>query len=294
MSKVIFFLLAAVVIINSGIENIFSEKQMRKEQLQRQRDEILGHKSNRVEQFANYERNLIRSTQTNITTYLMLMCASVGLGWLLGKLIFTDTFISLFLAVICVVLPHALLVIRRNNQIRTTADELENAMRIITHEYVSNLDIEKAVENSVNVIEHDKPFREFLVDMRMVSANVERNLRRLESKENNTFFSRWIDQLILTQSDRTQVVNLMPILQDMNDAKTTQRENDTKVAAAWQEYFTMLALILLSPLLIRIIQYEWYSYLVNTLVGKILIVAMLISLVWATGRALKINQPITG
>jgi Trp operon repressor len=196
--------------------------------------------------------------------------------------------------VICVVLPHALLVIRRNNQIRTTADELENAMRIITHEYVSNLDIEKAVENSVNVIEHDKPFREFLVDMRMVSANVERNLRRLESKENNTFFSRWIDQLILTQSDRTQVVNLMPILQDMNDAKTTQRENDTKVAAAWQEYFTMLALILLSPLLIRIIQYEWYSYLVNTLVGKILIVAMLISLVWATGRALKINQPITG
>ena len=167
-------------------------------------------------------------------------------------------------------------------------------MRVITHEYISCLDVEKAVEHAVNVIDHDKPFREFLVDMKMVSSNTERNLRRLESKENNTFFSRLIDQLILTQSDRTQIVNLMPILQEMNDAKTAQRQNDTKVSGAWREYFTMLFIILLSPLLIRVIQYEWYYYLIATGVGKTLIIAMLGSLVWATGRALKINQPITG
>ena len=167
-------------------------------------------------------------------------------------------------------------------------------MRIITHEYISTMDIQKAVENAVDMIEIDKPFREFLVDCQLVSANMERNLRRLESKEQNIFFSRWIDQLILTQTDRSQIVNLMPILDDMNDAKTAQRENDTKIASAWRDYFTMLFIILLSPLLIRVIQYEWYNYLITTFFGRILVISMLGSLVWATGRAMKINKPITG
>jgi len=86
----------------------------------------------------------------------------------------------------------------------------------------------------------------------------------------------------------------MPILYEMNDAKTAQRQNDTQVAGAWREYFTMLFIILLSPLLVRVIQYQWYQFLITTLVGKILIISMLASLLWATGRALKINKPITG
>ena len=198
------------------------------------------------------------------------------------------------MAGVCIILPHAFLLIKGNKDRRELAENLESAMRIITHEYISTLDIQKAVENTVDIIDHDKPFREFLVDCKLVSANMERNLRRLETKENNMFFSRWIDQLILVQSDRAQIVNLMPILDDMNDAKTAQRQNDTKVASAWRDYFTLLFIILLSPLLIRFIQYEWYNYLITTFIGKCLIIAMLACLVWATGRALKINKPITG
>ena len=87
---------------------------------------------------------------------------------------------------------------------------------------------------------------------------------------------------------------LMPILDDMNDAKTAQRQNESKIAAAWRDYFTLLFIILLAPLLIRFVQPQWYYYLVRTLIGKVLSIALLGSLVWATGRALKINQPITG
>ena len=292
--SVIFFLLAAAIFLNTGIEREMRQKRLRKERLREQREQILGHKPSRVERYVSSEQALVRATNTDVQTYMALLIASVAGGFLFGKLIFTDTTVSFFVAGICIVLPHAILLVKGNKDKRELAENLESAMRIVTHEYLSTLDIQKAVENSVDVIEHDKPFREFLVDCKLVSANVERNLRRLETKENNVFFSRWIDQLILTQSDRAQIVNLMPILDDMNDAKTAQRLNESKIAAAWRDYFTLLFIILLAPLLIRFVQHEWYYYLVHTFIGKILSVALLGTLVWATGRALKINQPITG
>lgn len=292
--EVIFLLFVSIILINTGIDKEWKQRKQRKEALKRQRAEILGRKTGRVERYITAEEKLVNATNTSSRTYMALMAASVIGGYLFGKLIFTDSLISIAMAGICIVLPHAFLIIKGNKDRRELAENLESSMRIITHEYIATLDIQKAIANAVDTIEHDRPFREFLVDMNGLTPSVERNLRRLETKEDNVFFSRWIDQLILTQNDRSQVTNLMPILDDMNDAKTAQRHNDTKVAAAWREYFIMLFMILLSPLLIRVIQYEWYSYLITTFIGKILVVSMLASLVWATGRALKINQPITG
>ena len=291
---VIFLLFTCIILINSGVDKEWRQRQKRKNALKQQRAEILGRKTGRVEKYITAEENLVSITNTSRSTYAFLMGASVIAGYIIGKLIFTDSMVSIALAGICIILPHSFLIIKSNNDKRELAENLESAMRIITHEYISTNDFEKAVANTVDTIEHDRPFREFLVDMNSVSSSVERNLRRLETKENNVFFSRWIDQLILTQTDRSQITNLMPILDEMNDAKTAQRHNDTQVAAAWREYFTLLFIILLSPLLVRVIQYEWYSYLITTFIGKVLIIAMLACLVWATGRALKINQPITG
>lgn len=290
----IFFMLAGAIILNSGAGKEIALNKRRKALLKEQRELIIGRRSRRVEKYVSTEQALIRNTQTTRMSYIVLMIASVIGGWLFGKLVFMDTFLSFMVAGACIILPHIYLVLKNNKGKREAAEGLESAMRIITHEYMQTLDLEAAVQNSVDIIDRDKPFREFLVDCKMVSANMERNLRRLETKENNIFFSRWIDQLILTQQDRTQMTNLTPILDEMNDAKTAQRQNDTKVAAAWRDYFTMLFIILLSPLLVRVIQYEWYSYLVTTFFGKCLVFALLASLVWATGRALKINQPITG
>ena len=284
-------MLASVILLNTGIDKEYRRNKRKKERLQEQREQIIGRKAGRIERYIVSEKKLVRATNTDLKTYLALLCASLAGGWFFGKLVFIDSAISLCVAG---VLPHAFLIFKGNKERRALAENLEAAMRIITHEYISTMDIQKAVENAVDIIEIDKPFREFLVDCQLVSANMERNLRRLESKEQNIFFSRWIDQLILTQTDRSQSVNLMPILDDMNDAKTAQRENDTKIASAWRDYFTMLFIILLSPLLIRVIQYEWYNYLITTFFGRILVISMLGSLVWATGRAMKINKPITG
>ena len=290
----IFFMLASIILMNSGIDKEYRRNKRKKERLQEQRAQITGRKAGRIEKYIVSERKLVRATNTDMKTYLALLTVSLAGGWFFGKLVFIDSVISLCVAGVCIVLPHAFLIFKGNKERRAVAENLEAAMRIITHEYMNTLDIQKAVENSVDVIDMDKPFREFLVDCQLVSANMERNLRHLENKVSNIFFSRWIDQLILTQSYRSQIVNLMPILDDMNDAKTAQRENDTKTASAWRDYFTMLFIILLSPLLIRVIQYEWYNYLITTFFGRVLVVSMLGSLVWATGRAMKINKPITG
>lgn len=294
ISWTVFLLISAAVVVIMDVEKTFRRYKAGKNRLREQREQILGRKSGRIEVMVGNERSLASLTGTSGIVYLVLMAASIVGGYILGQLIFTDSLVALCVAGACIVLPHTYLILKRNRDSRERAENLEAAMRVITHEYISTLDIEKAVENSVDIIDHDQPFREFLVDCKMVSTSMERNLRRLEAKESNMYFSRWIDQLILTLSDRQQIANLSPILEGMNDAKTAQRQNDTKVAAAWRDYFTLLIIILISPLLIRVIQYEWYSYLITTLIGKILIIAMLASLVWSTGRALKINKPITG
>lgn len=291
---IIFFLIAAVIILNCGIEKELAARKMKKQRLKEQRDLIVGRRSNRVERYITSERNLVNATRTSPSTYIALLGGSILGGFVVGRLIFTDSLLAFIVAGMCIILPHAFLILKSNRDNRELAENLESAMRIITHEYIASGDLLRAVENSIDVIPHEKPFREFVVDCKGVSANMTRNLRRLEGKENNVFFSRWIDQLILTQSDRTQMTNLLPILDDMNDCKTAQKRNDTVVAAAWRDYFTLLGIIVLSPLLVRFVQYEWYMYLVTTPIGKLLVIALLVALIWATARALKINTPITG
>lgn len=290
----IFIVVAAAILIPSGLDDLIMTRRKRKLDLKNQRARVVGRTVGRIERYVSGERALIDTSSSDVKTYFLLLVLSVAAGGVFGKLVFMDTTISLLLAGFCIALPHAFLVLKGNQDRRRQADNLESTMRVITHEYIRTLDIQKAVEDCVEIIEYDKPFREFLVDCTMVSADTTRNLRRLESKIHNAFFSQWIDQLILSENDRSQASNLMPILENMNDAKTAQRLNDTKVAAAWREYFTLLFIILLSPLLVRMIQYEWYLSLVTTPIGKILVVAMLGSLVWATGRAIRINKPITG
>lgn len=294
IQQIIFLLLAAISVIASGVLSEFADSKNEKNRIKEQREQVLGHTPSRMERVVTSEKKLVHITKTNTATYTALLIASLLGGWIFGRLVFVDTTVSLTLAIICVVLPHAFLVLKHDRDVRTLSENLESSMRIITHEYMATNDIVKAVDDSIDIIDHAAPFKTFLVDCKMVSSNIERNLRKLESKENNLFFSRWIDQLILTQTDHTQMPNLLPILDDMNDAKTAQRQNDTKVATAWRDYFTLLFIILLSPLLIRVIQHEWYDFLISTLIGRGLMIAMLASLVWATGRAISINKTITG
>lgn len=290
----IFLLLAVPIILNSGIHQVLQTKRAQKDRIREQREQVLGHTQSKLERTINTEKSLVKITRTNIKTYVWLLVASILGGLIFGRLVFLDTTVSMALAIICIVLPHAFLVLKHDRDSRSLDEKLESSMRIITHEYISTNDIITAVSNSIPVIEYSEPFKAFIVDCTMVSSNVERNLRRLERKVHNNFCSRWIDQLILTQSDHSQIPNLLPILDDMNDAKTAQRHNDTKVASSWTDYFTMLFIILLTPLLIRVIQREWYNYLIYPIVGRGLMIALLASLVWATARAININKTITG
>lgn len=288
----IFLSLAVAVFVNASFWKDLRERRYQKAQLREQRAQILGHRPGRIERYVSNERNLISATKTDWKSYVLILTASVVFGFMFGKLIFSDTALSFFVTGFCVVIPHIYLVNKQNTARRILAENLESAMRMVTHEYISTLDIEKAVENSVATMPHDKPFREFLVDCKLISNNVERNLRRLESKEHNVFFSRWVDQLIMAQSDRSQIVNLMPIIDDMNDTKTAQYAAETKIASAWREYFTLLFIVLVSPLLVRFVQYEWYLYLVTTPIGKLLVILLLASLAFSTFRAIKINKSI--
>ena len=107
----IFFMLAGAIILNSGAGKEITLNKRRKALLKEQRELIIGRRSRRVEKYVSTEQALIRNTQTTRMSYIVLMIASVFGGWLFGKLVFMDTFLSFMVAGACIILPHIYLVL---------------------------------------------------------------------------------------------------------------------------------------------------------------------------------------
>lgn len=62
----------------------------------------------------------------------------------------------------------------------------------------------------------------------------------------------------------------------MNDAKKLQIEADTVMMNVWKEYFMSIILAFSIIPILRFSNAEWFNILINTFVGKLLIVLMLI------------------
>jgi len=118
-------------------------------------------------------------------------------------------------------------------------------------------------------------------------------LRRLELKLNNKYFSEWIDILVLSQEKSGDMRFILPaVIDGMNDAKKLQIEADTVMMNVWKEYFMSIILAFSIIPILRFSNAEWFNILINTFVGKLLIVLMLILTIISAFLTLRINKPL--
>lgn len=230
-----------------------------------------------------------------------LSVACFALGILAGTLLFRDPFLATVTGIAFMPLSYLYLYIRTMDARQQELDELENTMSIITNAYMANDDILRAFQTYIDEKNRDveerfrkvTPFDEFVSDVLLVNPNIERALVILSGKISNIHFKNWIKNLILCTKDRNLKFSLLPVLNKMNDQKALQMESDTAMIAGWRNYIiTVVVMFSILPLF-KVIKQDMFLILTQTTVGKILVVAMILSALVTAAIVAKINKPIT-
>lgn len=219
-------------------------------------------------------------------------CGLAGFG--LGLFLFGDYPLSCLTAVCLLPAPYIYMTVRTRWYRRRQNELLENTLNIITNSYISCNDIIKAVSENLDKLDIPQPFAEFVADVTLVDSNVRRALRKLELKINHPSFSEWIDIVILSQDQSSDMRYILPsIVESMNDNKKLQLEADTVMASVWREYFMSIGLAFSIIPLLKYANADWFYILLHHPVGRTLLMLMLIMTVITAFLTLKINKPIS-
>lgn len=153
---------------------------------------------------------------------------------------------------------------------KTTKEELETTLSIITTSYIRNDDIVSSVRENIQYI---KPpikdvFKAFETEATLVSSNIKHALYNLKDKIDDEIFREWCDTLIQCQDDRTLKDTLLPIVAKLTDVRIVNSELKTMLSAAKNEYWVMVLLVVGNIPLLYMLNKDWFNTLMYETSGK--------------------------
>ncbi len=153
---------------------------------------------------------------------------------------------------------------------RTTKEELETTLSIISTSYIRNADIVYAVQEN---IEYIKPpikevFKSFETEATLVSSDIKKALHHLKRKIDDEIFREWCDALIQCQDDRTLKDTLLPIVSKLTDVRVINNELKTMLQSAKNEYWMMVLLLISNIPILYMLNKDWFNTLVYETSGK--------------------------
>ncbi|MDF2686439.1 MAG: hypothetical protein K0S55_1621, partial [Clostridia bacterium] len=152
-------------------------------------------------------------------------------------------------------------------------EEIETGLSIITTSYIRSDDILSAVTENITYL---KPpvnaiFKSFLGDATVINSDVKHALSKLKDKIDNRIFKEWVDTVIQCQDDRILKGSLLPVVAKLSDVRIVNNELKTMLYEPRKEYYMMVALVVGNIPLLYMLNKEWYSSLMNSLPGKIVL-----------------------
>ena len=153
---------------------------------------------------------------------------------------------------------------------KTTKEELETTLSIISTSYIRNDDIVYAVQEN---IEYIKPpikevFKSFETEATLVSSDIKKALHHLKRKIDDEIFREWCDALIQCQDDRTLKDTLLPIVSKLTDVRVINNELKTMLQSAKNEYWMMVLLLISNIPILYMLNKDWFNTLVYETSGK--------------------------
>lgn len=207
----------------------------------------------------------------------------------LGNYILAPVLAAGFLCV-----PFWYIKITANHYKRNLASELETALSIITTAYLRNEDLLTAVEENVHYLNPPVQcvFQDFSAQLRLVNSDVEAGIKTLKGRIANEVFQEWCDALSDCQVDRSLKSTLIPIVNKLSDMRIVNAELDYMVTEPRKEFITMAMLVAANVPLMYFLNPDWYSILMHTPVGKVVLATCTALNFICTACVLKLTKPL--
>lgn len=248
--------------------------------------------SNRIAALKEKVQSVFEQSPMPLCACMLLSAASAVGGFLAGKVVFTSTFLSVFVAVLMSMLPLIVMSFRQNVTRSKWLNRLASSMMILSNSYLVTGDFITTVQDNISLLEYPKPFRDFLTYASLMDNDVKSALRRMENSVNNPYFSQWVDSLILAQDDRSLRYVSVTVVATFHDALQAQEESDAAMYAVWREYIITLCLIFSVPLIFKLVMYDAYLTMTTSFAGQSLMMLLLAAVVFSVFKAIKINKPL--
>lgn len=173
-------------------------------------------------------------------------------------------------------------------------EEMETALSIITTSYIRSDDIVSAVKENITYL---KPpiteiFKSFLGETTAISSDIKHALHKLKERIDNQIFKEWVDTLIQCQYDRTLKDTLLPVVTKLTDVRIVNNELKTMLYEPRKEYFMMVALVIGNIPLLYMLNKSWYSTLMDTIPGKLVLALTGVVILITSLLMMKYTKPI--
>ena len=174
------------------------------------------------------------------------------------------------------------------------SEELETALSIISTAYIRNEDIVTAVEENISYLNPPikNVFADFLVQLKLIDSDVIKAIENLKTKVDNDVFGEWCDALIQCQSDRSLKSTLTPIVTKLSDIRVVNSELELMLAEPRKEFIIMAMLVVANIPLMYFLNKDWYSVLMNTTIGKLVLAIDFAAIFICGAFVVKMTRPI--
>ncbi len=209
-------------------------------------------------------------------------------------LVLDNVFLLPVLAVSLALIPFAFIKRTTDYYENHIREELETALSIITTSYMRSDDFVAAIKENVQYLRPPMKeiFSAFVTENIMITSDIRASLRNLKERIDNAVFREWCDIAIACQDDRTLKSTLMPTVAKLTEIRLANAEIKGVLLAARTEYFTMACLVVANIPILYILNQDWYSALMYTVPGKIVLGICGIAILITCILMLRYTKPI--
>ena len=236
--------------------------------------------------------SLIANSQMPRAAYIALTVICCIGGFFAGKTIFNSLPIALAVSTFGMIAPLLFFSFRQTKANTARLERLASSMMILSNSYVVTEDFIASVHDNIEILDYPEPFKDFQTYVTLMDSSVEAGLRRMEAQVNNSYFSQWVDALVLAQEDRSLKYVTVTVVDSMHDVLSVQAESDAAMYAVWRDYLMTLIMIFSVPLIFKFTLADAYLTLTNSLGGQAMLILLLAAVIFSVFRTLKINKPL--
>ena len=278
----LYFICRAIFGDKSIKSNKWKQKQSPQAILNARKEIITGKKLSKFEKFKANAEEVLRLSNTKMTweqfELLDVLCIAVGV--VIG-LIFNNVILSVIMGGIMAYMPLVVLKMKQHKYSVYLNEQLQSALNTVTTAYLKNDDINLAVKENLHRIAMNT----------FIDSDIVKNIKIMKEKINNGYFHEWCDYLMLSQKDRNMKYVLLTIVSEISEAKNMQQELNTAMFNIYKEFAMVAGLVIFIVPGVKLLNTDWYGYLVNTGVGKFVVALSYLVTFLSFIHVVKVTQP---